>query len=142
MVVGIFYEAGLRLPGTLSQTIGIVAGVILGLVGIFSGFVSPITMIVVALTAVASYTGPNYAVGLSWRFLKYIMLLAASLFGFFGLTIAGVLILGHTADLKSFGVSYLAPWAPLQWPELADGPVMAPSGRVGPGPRLTDLRTD
>jgi hypothetical protein len=75
---------------------------------------------------VASYTGPNYAVGLSWRFLKYIMLLAASLFGFFGLTIAGVLILGHMADLKSFGVSYLAPWAPLQWPELANGPVMAP----------------
>jgi hypothetical protein len=103
-----------------------VAGIILGLVGIFSGLVSPATMIVVAITAVASYTGPNYAVGLSWRFLKYIMLLAASLFGFFGLTIAGVLILGHMADLKSFGVSYLAPWAPLQWPELTNGAVMAP----------------
>jgi hypothetical protein len=126
VVVGIIYEAGLRLPGTLSQTVGIVFGVILGVVGAFSGLVSPATMIVVAITAIASYTGPNYTVGLVWRILKYIMLLAASLFGFFGLTIAGVLILGHAADLKSFGVSILAPWAPLEWPELADAAIRAP----------------
>ena len=37
-----------------------------------------------------------------------------------------MLILSHAADVKSFGVSYLAPWSPLQWRELADGPVRAP----------------
>lgn len=126
VAVGIFYEAGMRLPGKLSQTLEIVAGVILGLVGVASGFVSSATTIVVAFTAIASYTGPYYTMGIVWRILKYIMLLAASIFGFFGLTVAGVLILAQTADLKSFGVSYLAPWAPLQWPELADAPIRMP----------------
>ncbi|MGE5529683.1 MAG: spore germination protein [Patescibacteria group bacterium] len=65
VALGVFYEAALRLPGALSQTVGIVSGIILGLVGIFSGIVSPATVIVVAVTAVASYTGPNYAVGLT-----------------------------------------------------------------------------
>jgi hypothetical protein len=126
IAVAIFYEAALRLPVNLSQSVGIVAGVTLGLMGVLSGMVSPFTVIVVAITALASYTGPNYSVGLVWRVLKYIMLLAASVLGFFGLTIAGVLIIGHMADLKSFGVSYLAPWAPLEWPELKDTALRAP----------------
>ncbi|HEX3046436.1 MAG TPA: spore germination protein [Bacillota bacterium] len=126
VMVGIFFESGIRLPGMLSQTIGISFGVTIGLASILSGLVSPITMMIVAITAVASYTSPNFSVGTVWRLLKYFMLLAASLYGFFGLSIAGVLILGHMADLKSFGVSYMAPWAPLQWPELIDAPVRAP----------------
>lgn len=51
---------------------------------------------------------------------------AAALFGLHGLTIAGIVVLVHAADLKSFGVSYLAPWAPLQWEELGDAPVRKP----------------
>lgn len=126
LVVGIFLEAGVRLPGLLNQTVGIVFGVLLALAGVFSGLVSLGTVIVIALSAVASFAGPNFAIGQVWRFLKYIMLLAASFFGFFGLTIAGVLILAHAADLNSFGVSYMAPWAPLEWPELGNAPVRAP----------------
>jgi hypothetical protein len=56
----------------------------------------------------------------------FIMEIAAALFGLHGLTIAGILVLVHAADLKSFGVSYLAPWAPLQWEELGDAPVRKP----------------
>ncbi len=126
LTVEIFREAGLRLPGTIGVTYGVVAGVVLGLVAVQSGLVSPVTMVVVAVTAVASFTGPNFAVGITWRILKYLLLIAAAIFGLFGLSVAGTAILLHAADIKSFGVSYLAPWSPLQWPELADGPIRAP----------------
>ncbi|NLW55778.1 MAG: spore germination protein, partial [Firmicutes bacterium] len=76
--------------------------------------------------AIASFTGPNYSVGIAWRILKFLVTIGAAVFGLYGLTIAGMVILIHAADLKSFGVSYLAPWAPLQWRELGDAPVRKP----------------
>lgn len=126
LTVEIFREAGLRLPGTIGQTLGITSGVVLGFVGVQSGLVSPVTLVVVAVTAVASFTGPNYAVGITWRLLKYFFLFAAAALGLYGLTLAGMVALIHAADVKSFGVSFLAPWSPLQWRELADGPIRAP----------------
>ncbi|MGE5530131.1 MAG: spore germination protein [Patescibacteria group bacterium] len=126
LAVEFFREAGLRLPGMIGQTLGIVAGVVVGITSVQAGIVSPATLVVVAVTAIASFTGPNYAMGIAWRLLKYILLFAAAAFGLYGMTIAGMLILAHAADVKSFGVSFLAPWAPLQWTELADAPIRAP----------------
>ena len=80
LAVEFFREAGLRLPGTIGETLGIVAGVVLGITGVQAGIVSPATLVVVAVTAVASFTGPNYAVGIAWRLLKYILLIAAGHF--------------------------------------------------------------
>ncbi|HEX3048133.1 MAG TPA: spore germination protein, partial [Bacillota bacterium] len=121
--VEIFREAGLRLPGTIGETMGVVGGIVLGIAGVQSGLVSPATLVVVIITAIASFSGPNYSVTIAWRLLKYLLLFGAAIFGFFGLTVVGVGVLLHAADLKSFGVSYLAPWSPPQWRELADGPV-------------------
>lgn len=126
LAIEVFREAGLRLPGIISQTLGIVAGITLGQAALMSGLVSPVTTMVVAIGAIASFTVPNYAVGLTWRVLRYLFIIGAGIFGFFGLTIVGVLVVVLAADMKSFGVSYLAPWAPLQWLELTDGPVRAP----------------
>ncbi|HEX3046408.1 MAG TPA: spore germination protein [Bacillota bacterium] len=126
LAVEVFREAGLRIPGTVGETLGVVSGVVLGLVGVQSGLVSPVTVVIVAITAIASFSGPNYSVGIAWRLLKYILLFAGTFLGLFGVTIAGILILTHAADVKSFGVSYLAPWAPLQWREMADAPLRAP----------------
>lgn len=125
-VVGIFYEAGARMPAKLSPIIGITFGVLIGIATVFSGVTAPITVIIVAIAALAAYASPSYYVGNVWRILKYIMILAATLYGLFGLSIVGIIILGHMSDLKSFGVSFMAPWAPLQWPELADTVVRIP----------------
>ena len=129
IAVEVFREAGLRLPGSVGQTLGMVAGSVLGLTAVQAGFVSPATLVVVAVTAIASLPDPT-TVGVTWR-LKFMLAIAAALFGLHGLTIAGILVLVHAADLKSFGVSYLAPWAP-QWEELGDAPVRKPLGPLAP----------
>ena len=73
-------KASLRMPNKLSSTIGIVGAVVLGQVAVQAGLVSPAMLIVVAVTAVASFTNPSFALGLSLRYLRFgLMLMAGSL---------------------------------------------------------------
>lgn len=118
--VEIFREASLRLPQSVSQTLGVTAGVVLSIAAVGAGLVSNATLVVVIVTAIASYSGPDYGIGLSWRVLKYILILAAAFGGLIGIVFAGILILAHAANQNSFGVSYLAPWTPIRGIELLD----------------------
>jgi hypothetical protein len=112
-VVEIFREGSLRLPTPVSQTLGVASGIILGYAAVNAGIVSNITLIVSIIAAIASYSGPNYEIGLSWRILRFGLIMAGATFGLYGLTIGGLIILAHAAIQNSFGVSYLSPWAPL-----------------------------
>lgn len=116
----IFREASLRLPQTVSQTLGVTTGIVLGIAAVGAGLVSNATLVVSVVTAIASYSGPDYGIGLSWRILKYILVIAAALFGLVGLVAAGIAILGYAASQNSFGVAYLAPWSPIHGVELLD----------------------
>ncbi|NLW55320.1 MAG: spore germination protein, partial [Firmicutes bacterium] len=62
LAVEFFREAGLRLPGSVAHTLGVVAGIVLGMTAVQAGFVSSATLVVAAITAIASFTGPNYSV--------------------------------------------------------------------------------
>lgn len=116
----IFREASLRLPIPVSQTLGVTAGVVLGLSAVAAGIVSNVTQVVIIITAISSFSGPDYAIGLSWRLLRFPLIIAAALFGLYGLVIGGLVILAHAAVQNSFGVSYLAPWAPIHARDLGD----------------------
>jgi len=119
-VVEIFREGSLRLPIPVSQTVGVASGVILGLAAVNAGIVSNATLVVTIITAIASYSGPNYEIGLSWRILRFFLILIAAAFGLYGLTIGGLVILAHAAVQDSFGISFLSPWAPILPKELID----------------------
>ena len=104
-------EAGVRIPGPMGSTIGIVGGLIIGQAAVSAGAVSPMIVIVVALTALASFAIPNEELSSTFRILKYFTILMASVFGFFGIIMAALFILGHLSRLKSFGFPYLMPVA-------------------------------
>jgi hypothetical protein len=119
-VVEIFREGSLRLPTPVSQTLGVASGIILGYAAVNAGIVSNVTLIVTIISAIASYSGPNYEIGISWRILRFGLIFAGAAFGLYGLTIGGLIILTHAAIQNSFGISYLSPWAPLLPRELID----------------------
>lgn len=119
-IVEIFREGSLRLPIPVSQTLGVASGIVLGTAAVNAGIVSNATLVVVIITAIASYSGPNYDIGISWRILRFGLIFAAALFGLYGLTIGGLIILAHAAIQNSFGISFLSPWAPLLPRELID----------------------
>lgn len=104
-------EAGLRMPGPIGNTIGIVGGLIIGQAAVSANIVSPVVVVVVALTALGSFAVPNEELSEALRLLKYLILVLCAGFGILGILFGWLLVLIHLAGLKSFGVSYLMPFA-------------------------------
>ncbi|TCO78737.1 spore germination protein [Marinisporobacter balticus] len=103
-------EAGVRLPGAIGGTIGIVGGLVLGQAAVQAGIVSPLMVIVVALTAIAAYTTPNYSIAISFRLLRFVLMIFSGVLGLYGIILGLILIFTHLCNLKSFGVPYLSPF--------------------------------
>lgn len=104
-------EAGVRLPGAMGNTIGIVGGLIIGQAAVEANLVSPIVVIVVAFTALSSFAIPNEELATAFRILKFYMIAMSAWLGLFGFLAASLSILIHLAGLKSFGIPYPMPYA-------------------------------
>lgn len=129
-------EAGVRLARPIGQAVSIVGALVIGQSAVEAGLVSSAMIIVVALTAMASFTLPSIHASGSVRLLRFpIMLLAASL-GLFGVMAGLLAILIHLCSLRSFGIPYLSPIAPLSIRDLKDVPVRVPWWAMFTRPRL------
>lgn len=105
-------EAGIRVPTPIGPTIGIVGALILGQAAVEANLVSPIVVIVVALTGLSSFAIGDVNLNYAIRIARFGFLIAASLFGIFGMI--GIFMIGlfYLSTVKSFGVPYLAPLTP------------------------------
>lgn len=107
-------EAGVRLPGAMGNTIGIVGGLIIGQAAVDASIVSPIVVIVVAFTALCSFCVPNEEFASAFRVLKFFVIIMSAWLGFFGFLWAMFAILTHLALLESFGHPYMIPFVALK----------------------------
>ncbi len=103
-------EAGVRLPGAMGNTIGIVGGLIIGQAAVEASLVSPIVVIVIAFTALCSFAVPNEEFATAFRLLKFFFIGICAWLGFFGMLLGLLGVLVHLAGLKSFGIPYLMPF--------------------------------
>ncbi|MFB5192811.1 spore germination protein [Alicyclobacillus fastidiosus] len=127
LVIEIIREAALRMPKVMGQTIGIVGGLVLGQAAVEAGLVSSILIVVIALTAVSIFVLPSYEFATVLRILSWVNILAASIFGFYGVMVVVMAGMFHVASLKSFGVSYLEPISGEHWRDFfLDGILRAP----------------
>ena len=107
-------EAGVRLPGTMGNTIGIVGGLIIGTAAVDAGIASPVVVIVVAFTALCSFAIPNEEFANAFRLLKFFLIFVSAWLGLFGYVAGLLAILIHLSSLQSFGVPYLMPFVSSQ----------------------------
>lgn len=105
-------EAGLRVPGLLGSTIGIVGAIILGQAAVAANIVSPIMVVVIAVTGLASFSIPDYRMAFALRLTRFGFLFLALLFGLVGVGFGLIYTAVRLAGMKSFGVPYLAPIGP------------------------------
>ncbi|WP_096187093.1 spore germination protein [Evansella halocellulosilytica] len=119
-------EAGIRLPRPVGSTIGIVGGLVIGDAAVRAGIVNPIMVIVVGLTAIASFTIPAYNVSIAIRMLRFLLMLFAALFGLFGVIVGYIMINIHLVGLRSFGRYYTSPFAPYRIFDLIDTIIRLP----------------
>ncbi len=102
-------EAGIRLPGQMGNTIGVVGGLIVGQAAVDASLVSTIVVIVVALTAICSFAIPNEEFASTFRLLKFVMIILAAVLGLYGILLGILVIQIHLASLESFGIPYMMP---------------------------------
>lgn len=122
----ILREAGVRLPKNIGQAISTVGGLVIGQAAVTAGLIAPTPVIVVSLTAIASFTMPDYEAGTSLRALRFLLLILASTLGLVGIMFGLMGILAHLMSLRSFGVPYLSPLAPLSPGDLKDTLIRIP----------------
>jgi spore germination protein len=93
---------------------------VIGQAAVEAGIVSAPLVIVVATTGIASFMFPNYALTGAIRLLRFFMIFFSAMLGFYGILLGVLFIMVHLVQLRSFGVPYLAPVAPLKFNNLKD----------------------
>lgn len=106
-------EAGLRVPSPIGPTIGIVGALILGEAAVSANIVSPILIIIVAITGICSFAIPDFSLSFTLRFFRFAYIILGYVLGLlgigFGIFTQAILL----SNLKSFGVPYLSPYLPV-----------------------------
>jgi spore germination protein KA len=105
-------EAGVRIPGVIGPTLGIVGALILGQAAVAASIVSPILVVIVAITALGAFAVPNFNMAFAIRLYRFVYVLLAAALGFYGVAIGVFIQLTTYVNLKSFGVPYMSPVAP------------------------------
>lgn len=105
-------EAGVRVPGVIGNTIGIVGGLILGQAAVTANLVSPVMIIIIAFTGIANFAIPDFSFAFGVRILRFLFIVLAGMLGFVGLGLGMVVVIAFITTQKSFGVGVLAPIAP------------------------------
>lgn len=105
-------EAGIRIPGPIGPTLGIIGALILGQAAVAANIVSPILIIIVAVTGIGSFAVPNFSAAFGFRILRFIYIILGAIAGFLGITLGLFLHVLLQVDQKSFGVPFMTPLAP------------------------------
>jgi spore germination protein KA len=139
LTIELIREMGIRLPTPISQTIGIVGGLVIGEAVVQAGLISSPMIIVVALTAIASFVVPSNEMSMAVRLVRFPFMILASIFGLLGISFGMMILFIHLCKLESFGTPYLAGFAPMGWKELKDTLIRFPQWVMNTRPSF--LRT-
>jgi spore germination protein KA len=119
-------EAGARLPTKIGQTLGIVGGIVIGQAAVAAALTSNILLILVALSALASFTTPIYKMSNTIRFLRFPFIFLSAIWGGIGIFIGVGLLFIHIIRIKSLGNPYVVPIFPFRIMSFKDSFIRSP----------------
>lgn len=94
------------------QQYGIVGALVLGQAAVSAGIVSSILIIIVAITGISSFAIPDFSFGFHLRYFRFIFILLGFMAGFLGISLGLFVYFSILCSLRSFGVSFMSPFAP------------------------------
>lgn len=112
IIFELIHEAGIRVPNPIGPTMSIVGALVLGEAAVSANIVSPISIIIVAITGLASFSTPNFLLEFHFRLLRFAFIFLGALLGFLGISIGLFIYFSVLSSLHSFGVPYLSPYIP------------------------------
>ncbi|MDQ6420634.1 spore germination protein [Paenibacillus sp. LHD-117] len=131
-VLEIVREAAIRLASPIAQTIGVVGGIVLGSAVVQSNIVSNTSIIVVALTGLATFVIPVYEMSASIRLYSVVVIFAAQLLGIVGMTLSILLFVIHICRMNTLGVPYFEATFPFL-DQMKDTFFRTPGRKAGAG---------
>ena len=117
----ILRESDMRIPSSQGSAISILGGLVLGEAAVSAGIISPIMIIVVAISAISGLVFQSVEVVNAIRYWRFILIILSSILGLYGIFIGILLIISNLSDTKSFDEDYLYPFAPINFKEQKDG---------------------
>ena len=111
-VFEILRESDLKSPTNMSTAMSIVGALVLGQAAVDASIVSPITIIIVAITSICSliFQDSDFINGI--RFWRFLFIIASSLLGVVGILSMALIWITKMASLKNINTSFLSPIAP------------------------------
>lgn len=122
----ILRESDLRVPSFTGSSLSIVGALILGEAAVNAGIVSPIMIIVIAITAISSLPFNEIGIINSLRLYRIIFMFGGAFMGIVGVVIIFIFFLTKITSIKSFGKPYLMPYSPVDNNGLKDSIIKAP----------------
>lgn len=106
----ILRESDYRIPNVSNSALSIVGALILGEAAVNAGIVSPIMIIIVAITAISALiiTEPELSNAIKWY--RILFMLGGTFIGMFGIFIAFIIFVTNLCNVNSFGYSYMMPF--------------------------------
>ncbi|MNB81193.1 Spore germination protein A1 [compost metagenome] len=123
-------EAGIRLPQQVGPAVSIAGALVIGQAVVAAGIISTPMVIIVSLTGIASFAFPVYNLGTAYRMLRFPLLFASGVLGFYGIVLFLIVLSVHMVTLEPFGVPYMSPYAPMTIRNLNDVLVRAPKSKM------------
>lgn len=111
-VCEILRESDLRFPSSYGSAISILGAIVLGEASVSAGIVSPITIIVIAITFISSLTFTTIEINNALRYFRAVFIILSGLFGLYGITLGIFYFLIYTSNTKSFNKPFFAPISP------------------------------
>lgn len=139
IVIELLREAGARLPTKIGQTIGIVGGIVIGQAAVEAGITSNILIIVVAVSAIASFIVPSYIMSASIRTVRFLFILAAGFLGNIGIFFTFGIVIVHLTGLTNLSSPYFMPISPTYFKDWMDSIVRGPFNKIKKGQPLQSL---
>ncbi|RRJ62958.1 spore germination protein [Paenibacillus oralis] len=126
LTLEILKEASLRMPTKSGQTLGVVGGIVIGQAAVDAGIASNVMVIVIAISAIASFLVPNYLMTNASKLLQFALLILAAWLGMWGIGFGLLWLCIHLHGLTSLGQPYLSPLSPFFASDWKDTVFRAP----------------
>jgi len=107
ILLEVFQEAVVRMPKKISGAASMIGALVIGTTIVQAGIINPLLVVVIATTALASYSMPSYNFSMALRWLRIPILILASILGLYGVILGVLMVTIHLCSLRSFGESYI-----------------------------------
>jgi len=134
----IIREASLRKPDAVGDSMTIVGSLIIGTNIVESGLVSYVAVIIGSITTISSFILSSTRVNVAARLYTLIFMVIGATFGFYGITLAFIILITHIASLTTFNQAYLAPMAPFNLSDQKDQIIKVPFQWMKKRPKIFD----